>query len=1048
MLSTFEELVLTIAIPLIALFVSKFYTYEFSTPKFFILALFSFLTTLYLLLRSLYMIVKKPVKSAHSTPDIVPFSVSLSFTSVHILWFFYGFITLFSLFNVWRDNPFFLRWSFDISLYLLVNILISFYFTNKMTDKKNILWYAFLFLLPGFYIATSSTINFYTGFDPLLGKLGEPFIRGTIRSTVGNVIFVANYLNMLFPLTVYFVMSKDYSFFRKNVFWKVFMVKLTALLASLFILVVLSIAQTRSEIIALSTGIVIFSGFYFLFIQRKPVHDEDKCSPQEKARLNKLTNVMTILLFALGITVFLLFNFSPKLIGNTTGTIIARFSGETWSSSKDERFLSWLSSIPIWKKHKVLGQGIGTYRIYDLYGVQEVLKEHPEYNYVWNNFKKTHNEYLQQLAETGLLGFSVLLVMLILLSVYVFRNIIALDNRDDALLFTTFVVSGVVFALQCVFSFPAQILPNALAANYFISVGLGVYFNKTMMKKLNIKYPTAILLLIIVTVVTGLSTYLRYTHFWAEVYGKSGMESYTNYYNYSTQYPQYISQIENLKKLEDDINNLSGQFSFLRPENWHTQKQNEARRTGIPYSQINAEAQRVQTIHNIKSQIENQKVSIERQIRLLEAEIPSLFYDAQRNLIKSVKYDPTFGKAHFYLAALAADERRIQVLNSQIQLEPSIPLSQEYDEYQEFIAPQYKYRYLEFLSDFLKKTPQMSIYLRVPEAQAVIDSIGLYETSLQFFSERNTYKSLAQRYAQLASYMRYMSQILTGKEFQEKFNKLFDESVDKYINWTIATLTLKPGSWMKFPDWRSVDIELAFQGRDVYKLLPGLAFELLPATDTRVEKLLENAGRIEVTASINMDKKNYWGVPDGSFDLYATVALKSNDGKVKAKVLEIYKPAYDYLKEKLSKMDFKAIYEERTKFILNDVRRILEKENQASMETILAQLDSSLKRAFDKFINEDYEKIQKDYFETLLANDSRNWARIGKKSVWKQAFNNAFADFRNSLANQKISEDSKNQINTLLNYLVDSNLDNNNMMFAYERYMLFIKGYELLANKN
>lgn len=1044
MLSFFEEIVLFVAIPLIALFVSKYYTYEFSTPKFFIYALVGFVLSAYLLFKTLFATFRK---SNGSSKDI-----NLYITPVHVLWLSFGFVSFASLLNLAHDNHSYLRWAVDISLYLFVNILGAFYFSNKIKEKKNILWYAFLFVVPGFYIATSSIINFYTGYEPLLGKIGEPLIRGVIRSTIGNVIFVANYLNMLLPIAVYFVLSKDFSLYGKKPVWKAFAVKLISLAMAVLIIIVLSIAQTRSELIALALGLALFTLFYLFFVRKKENTAVD--TSVQNVFLRKTMTVMTLLLFVLGALSFVLFNFYPPLIGNQSGTIVARFSGETWSSSRDERTLSWLSTIPIWEKHKLLGQGIGTYKLYDLYGVQEILKKHPEYNYVWNNFKKAHNEYLQQLAETGIVGFLIIVGMLIMLAIYVFKNIRLIEDRDDALLFLSFVVSGVVFAVQCVFSFPGQLLPNALAATFFISVGLGPYFNKTSLQKtLRLKYVVAIILLVLVTLVTGLSAYLRYTHFWSEAYFKSASDSYNNYFAYQNAISQYNSQLQDIQNTEEQFNKLEGQFAYLRPENWHQQKMKETQFGGVPYNQLSAENQRLQIIQNIRQQIEGTKRALENEINKLESQIPDSFYEAERDFLKSIKYDPTFGKSHFYLANMAVDPRRINLLNTQIQIEPSVILQQEYDDYQKNILPEFKHRYFEFLEDKLREIPQLAIYLHIAEAQALVDSIGLFETTNKLFSERNVYKALAQRYADLVMRVRFMHDVMLSsnikdklKEEIEKLDKLRNKLIDKYIHWAIATVTLKPGSWMKFPDWRSVDMEVATQGQDIYRALANYGLGIMTSDDKRLVKFLEDLAKIEVTASLSMERKNYWGVPDGAFAYLTALLAKSNNKAALKNVLEIYRPAYEYLREKADENKMKKIYDGRVQLLKKDIEKILSGELESSKVSELVNLfENSMKKAFDKFISEDHAKLESDYINTLLINEPVTWGRIYRKSVWRIHFNESIAEFRNKLTSEKISDNAKNSINTMLNYLVDANLDNNNFMFAYERYISFVKAYEFIS---
>jgi len=284
------------------------------------------------------------------------------------------------------------------------------------------------------------------------------------------------------------------------------------------------------------------------------------------------------------------------------------------------------------------------------------------------------------------------------------------------------------------------------------------------------------------------------------------------------------------------------------------------------------------------------------------------------------------------------------------------------------------------------------------------------------------------------------------KEEIEKLDKLRNKLIDKYIHWAIATVTLKPGSWMKFPDWRSVDMEVATQGQDIYRALANYGLGIMTSDDKRLVKFLEDLAKIEVTASLSMERKNYWGVPDGAFAYLTALLAKSNNKAALKNVLEIYRPAYEYLREKADENKMKKIYDGRAQLLKKDIEKILSGELESSKVSELVNLfENSMKKAFDKFISEDHAKLESDYINTLLINEPVTWGKIYRKSVWRIHFNESIAEFRNKLTSEKISDNAKNSINTMLNYLVDANLDNNNFMFAYERYISFVKAYEFIS---
>ncbi|HOJ94519.1 MAG TPA: O-antigen ligase family protein, partial [Fervidobacterium nodosum] len=419
--------------------------------------------------------------------------------------------------------------------------------------------------------------------------------------------------------------------------------------------------------------------------------------------------------------------------------------------SRDERFLSWFSTIYIWKNHKILGQGIGTYQVYGLYGISDLIEAHPEYNYGWNNFKRAHNDYFQVLSETGILGFITIVLMLFLLVMYVVKNIRKVEDKDDAILFSMLVLSGIIFAFQSVFSFPGHLLPNALLANFVISVGLGKYFNKVNGKEYTIKGAKAIALAIILISVTGLSTYLRWNHFISEVYFRNGNVAYATLSELRNNLSKIDEYLKQLDSIENNLNNFTGQFQALSPQNWHNLKKAEAQRLNLQYNELQAESERQRNIENIRAQINAQRNNLINQKNLLPQQINEQYKIAKENLIKSVKLNHTYGKSYFYLAALAADPIRVDELKNLLKSDPESVLNQRADEYQKLIPEKFKYAYYSKLAGYIKNNPDFLNQVDVATIQAIIDSISLYELSLQTFTERNTFRSLAMRYNSLYS---------------------------------------------------------------------------------------------------------------------------------------------------------------------------------------------------------------------------------------------------------------------------------------------------------
>jgi O-antigen ligase len=69
------------------------------------------------------------------------------------------------------------------------------------------------------------------------------------------------------------------------------------------------------------------------------------------------------------------------------------------------RLYLWRFSWPIFWEHPILGSGWGTYQLLYLEFQGRFLAAHPEYAVNWTNNRLLHNDPMQLLLETGLLGF-------------------------------------------------------------------------------------------------------------------------------------------------------------------------------------------------------------------------------------------------------------------------------------------------------------------------------------------------------------------------------------------------------------------------------------------------------------------------------------------------------------------------------------------------------------------------------------------------------------------------------------------------------------------
>lgn len=190
-----EEALLHVGIIVIALLANRRITYEFSVPKYAMITVFTLLITVVLLLEW-----SKKNK----------FELEMHISFANLLWFLFSICALLSTIYVFQNNRYYFRYSIDIALYTLLTAFMALYFSNRANIKGVITRLLLTFQGAGMVIAIDGLLNFYTGTSIFFGKIGEPFERTTIKASVGNVIFVTNYLVMLLPVALYFVISNDY----------------------------------------------------------------------------------------------------------------------------------------------------------------------------------------------------------------------------------------------------------------------------------------------------------------------------------------------------------------------------------------------------------------------------------------------------------------------------------------------------------------------------------------------------------------------------------------------------------------------------------------------------------------------------------------------------------------------------------------------------------------------------------------------------------------------------------------------------------------------
>ncbi|MCD6448933.1 MAG: O-antigen ligase family protein, partial [Thermotogaceae bacterium] len=700
----FEEVFFSVLYVVVALFAHKKLTYEFSVPKY---AMFSLGFTVLLAAAIVYLLKK----------DRYTIKINLS----HILFFGFAVSALLSTINVYRDRPFYFIYSIDIALYTLLNVFVAVYLSNRYNKKDKVIRFMFVMILTAAFISFDALLNFYTGKDIFLGKVGTAFSRASIKATIGNTIFVANYLGMVIPTTLYFILSysvgiteeKKKKIDIKKEYLKVVLLKSFATISLILMIITVIVSQTRSEYGGVFLTNLIFFILYFMFIYKKKKKNEPREKiesryPELAKGLSSLQKTLIIFAAVAVIVVLVLYNIPSPLTGYGKFTASKRVEAMFSSGSWEERMLAWFSSIYQWKDHKILGTGIGTYQILTISYMGKIMENHPRFIWSWNNFKRTHNDYFQILGETGIVGAMFIYALLIYLIVYLFRTLKKLEDADNSLLFLAIAMGFADFAIQSFFSFPGHLLPNTVTAIFLASVATSDLFNKDdwMTFKISFKRTSFVATTTIVLILTIISTFMRWNYFISEVHFKAGNSAYVAMIELRKAQAELLDYKKQLEKDIESFYKKEGRFAYLKDlKSFKAYKMKQIGNQFTNLSDANFEKMRLEEIRKWEEKFKQVKEEIQEKYTYASQQEKLYYAKALKELTKCLSMNHAYGKAYFYLAALSVQPERMKELKNSLSSIGDYEkfFKQEFDVFQKFIHPDKKREDLVILHDLMKK---------------------------------------------------------------------------------------------------------------------------------------------------------------------------------------------------------------------------------------------------------------------------------------------------------------------------------------------------------
>ena len=336
------------------------------------------------------------------------------------------------------------RWiSFQAFLLSLSYLLFYFLVKKTMKHKKMVISISHLLFFVAFIMASYTLIQYY--------KL-DPFLKGInqLTSTIGQRNWIANYLYMVTPLIFIFFLLE------KRVKTKLLYLFLLSIIYINFI-----ILQSRSIWIVIAlTGI---AGLLFLFKLRVS-------RPFLKNRHWLLLFFIIIILITWGYSTTNHINRSPSFMEER---VLPALKGE--ELSVNQHFLSWYTAWKMFLDRPLFGWGIGNFKMKFLSYQAEAIKAFPVFRASYQNAQEAHNEYLQLLAETGIIGLVAFLLILYLIAKKCLSFLFCdRYSKEERIIMLGLMMGISGFLMMGLFGFPMHV--PALGMTFFGLLGLSTAY--------------------------------------------------------------------------------------------------------------------------------------------------------------------------------------------------------------------------------------------------------------------------------------------------------------------------------------------------------------------------------------------------------------------------------------------------------------------------------------------------------------------------------------------------------------------------------------------
>ena len=296
-------------------------------------------------------------------------------------------------------------------------------------------------VLSALWISFIGIQNFY-GITFFNLRLYSLYSRSSIIATIGNVNYVSNYLASILPITIVtFLTITDKR-------WRIL-----AFIATVMASVTVLWGQTRSVYLGLFVALVVFFLLMGFSVRRN------------------LLNKSKLIGMAVGVIIILtLYAFPPGVPESQKPLRLSvsraqelQLSYEETTGSFYRRMLEWKTALEMFNESPFYGWGWGSYKLLSQDFQEKVVEKDPIYFGFYEKSAEAHSDFLQMLAETGIIGFCLWIGLLLYIGVLGIKQWFATKNPMILAVFC----GWILIVVHSFTEFPLHMMPSVAIFTVF-----------------------------------------------------------------------------------------------------------------------------------------------------------------------------------------------------------------------------------------------------------------------------------------------------------------------------------------------------------------------------------------------------------------------------------------------------------------------------------------------------------------------------------------------------------------------------------------------------